>query len=214
MKKLIIGLLAVMPLWCLAASTSYYLPNEVHNNQAQQFISHHSEGRFGQYLTMTINYSPVKTLFEQLTGSLKTDPLINRGEAHVTVISPVEFYQVLRSKVTMAQIDQIALQQQIQAVTFETVCLGRGQKKSKGKVESTYFVVINSEGLRNIRRKVHALFVKQGGHAEAFDPNHFYPHITVGFSAKDLHESDGVIKDHTACFAELQVVRHFDDKKP
>jgi hypothetical protein len=203
MKKLIIGLLALAPLLCAAAQKTYYLPNQVHNNEAQQFVSHHKEGRFGSYLTMTVNFSPLKTLFEQLPGLLK-----NRGEAHVTVVTPVEFYQVLRSKVTMAQIDKIAKQQQIQATKFETVCLGRGQKKGKDqgktKVESTYFVVINAEGLLNIRRKVHALFVKQGGQAEAFDPNHYYPHITVGFSSKDLHQSDGVIKDRTACFAKFK----------
>ncbi len=203
MKKLIIGLLGLVPLLCLAAQPSYYLPNQVHNNQAQPFVPHHKPGQFGSYLTMTVNYTPVKTLFEQLPGLLK-----NRGEAHVTVITPVEFYQVLRSKVTIAQINQIALQQQIQASTFTAVCLGRGQKKSKDKgktkVESTYFVVINSDDLLNIRRKVHALFVKQGGQAEAFEPNHFYPHITVGFSSKDLHKSDGVIKDRAACIGQLQ----------
>lgn len=201
MKKLIIGLLALVPLLCSGAQETYYLPNKVHNNQAQPFVPHHKEGLFGSYLTMAVNYTPVKTLFEQLPGALKT-----RGEAHVTVITPVEFYQVLSSKVTIAQIDQIAMQQHIQASAFKTVCLGRGQKKSKGKakVESTYFVVINSEGLLNIRHKVHALFVEQGGQADAFDPNHFYPHITVGFSSKDLHESDGVIKDDTACIASLR----------
>ncbi|NQZ12586.1 MAG: hypothetical protein HRT35_36000, partial [Algicola sp.] len=80
MKKLIMGLLALVPLLCAGAQGTYYLPSQVHNNQAQQFIPHHGEGRFGQYLTMVVNYGPVKTLFEQLPGSLK-----NRGEAHVTV---------------------------------------------------------------------------------------------------------------------------------
>ncbi|OGT48298.1 MAG: hypothetical protein A3E82_05775 [Gammaproteobacteria bacterium RIFCSPHIGHO2_12_FULL_38_11] len=47
----------------------------------------------------------------------------------------------------------------------------------------------------NIRRQIYQEYLANGGTRQAWDPDHYYPHITVGYSLRDLHESDGVIKD-------------------
>lgn len=38
-----------------------------------------------------------------------------------------------------------------------------------------------------------------------FRAERFFPNITVGFNKRDLHESDGVIKDKTTCFKPIQI---------
>jgi hypothetical protein len=202
MKKCIIFLFSILPLFCQAAQESFVLSNKIHSNDAKPFIQHKGAGRFGSYLTMTINYPPVRALFKQLAeGETK---LKTRGEAHITVVTPLTFYDVLSKKISIEQINKIALKQKIQSADFEVVCLGRGQATIKDKLESAYFVVVKSKALLSIRRDIQASYVKQGGQAGDFAPEHFYPHITLGFTARDLHISDGVIKDRRACIASLK----------
>lgn len=205
MKHFISLFLALALCACASRDASLVLAKQVHNNQQLSFTPHHGEGRWGKYLTMNINYAPINQLFNQLSPQ-RPKPLKNRGEAHITVITPVEFYQVLGKKLSIEQISQIARDHHIQSATFEVVCLGRGQATVENVLEETFFVVVNSKDLVNIRRKIQALYIEQGGAAEDFNPNHFFPHITLGFSARDLHENDGVIKNSASCYRQLQLL--------
>ena len=63
-----------------------------------------------------------------------------------------------------------------------------------GQNEFTYFVVVQSEDLISIRKKIQDSFVGKGGDKNDFNPLNYFPHITLGFTKRDLHESDGVIK--------------------
>ncbi|MBL6991931.1 MAG: 2'-5' RNA ligase family protein [Bacteriovoracaceae bacterium] len=202
MKKLIALLLITIPLISFGVETSFNLAPEVHNNTDFDFIPHHGGGRFGTYLTMDVNFEPMKNLFEQLS-SVNPNRLKTRGEAHITVLTPIEYFDVLKEKVSMTEIDQIALDYNIQASEFEIVCLGRGTAQLGNNEEETFYVVVNSEDLINIRRVIQELFVSRGGDADAFNPESYYPHITLGFSKRDLHESDGVIKNSQSCYADL-----------
>jgi 2'-5' RNA ligase len=191
------------PLFCLADSRLFKLDSQVHNNNNQLFIPHHGSGRFGNYLAMSINYPSIEQFNKQLIASV--GKLNNRGEAHITVITPIEYYDVLRDKLTIEQLDQIAQAQHIQASEFKPVCLGRGQAKLKGDWQQAYFIVVKSAALLKIRQSIEALYIKHGGGADDFEPAKFYPHITVGFSDRDLHLSDGVIKDKRSCYAPITV---------
>ncbi len=164
------------------------------------------EGRFDCALAMNVWAGQMPQLRE-LIGGVIGRPLTffkqwqPDGEAHVTVITPVEFYDVLRGPdaqhpiLTMDQIGAIARQHKLQQSSLEIVSMGSGKKLLDGKLEETFFLIVKAEPLFAVRRAIHEAFVTNGGRADAWDPNHFYPHITVGYTLRDLHEADGVVKD-------------------
>ena len=104
----------------------------------------------------------------------------------------------------MDEIDAIARSSGIQEARFDLLCVGRGVAVLDNKTEETYFVVVKSAALVSIREKVVALFKSRGGDPARIRP--FYPHITIGYTKRDLFEADGVIKDLKSCWANISVV--------
>lgn len=170
---------------------------QLYENSSLAFKSH------SNYLTMEVNYPPVKRLYEELQSHLDI-ALKTRGEAHITVVTPIEFDKVLKKKMSIQEIDALAKAQGIQSFSFEAKCVGMGKATIKGKEERTYFVVVHSEDLLRLRKEIHDQFVKNGGDTHAFDPNNYYSHITIGFTARDLHEADGVIKGTNSCLSDYR----------
>ncbi|TNF29430.1 MAG: hypothetical protein EP319_07155 [Deltaproteobacteria bacterium] len=176
------------------------LDSSVLDNSSLKQLSHRGDGPFSTYLSMDIQYSPIKELWKQteIETGLK---LNNRGEAHITTITPPEYFHQLKGVVTIEEIEEIASKMPLQASRFKVVCLGRGIKDAM----STYYIVVESDDLINLRKKVEMLFLKKGGEKGKFKAENFYPHITVGFTKRDLHESDGVIKDKKSCFKDIKL---------
>ncbi len=153
------------------------------------------------YLVMSLNYQPVSQLRESLTAELPPD-LKNRGEAHITVITPPE-YEILKKYLSMAEINEIAEKDQIQKSDLAFVCVAEVSNRQAMKA---YFVVAKSANLLKIREDILERYHKKGG-SEKFAAEHFYPHITLAFTERDLHEeSDHVIKDERSCFAPLSAL--------
>ena len=184
------------------SSEPYYIESSVQQNADLKFISHQGDGRFATYLTMEVQYSPVKKVFEQIQTKNQLK-LKNRGEAHITVVTPIEYFDVLKSHLSMNEIDQLAQKLNIQAARFEIKCLGRGQVTAAQKTDQTFYIVVNSEKLLEIRKEIQKIFEQKGGAVNAFKAEQYYPHITVGFTTRDLHESDGVIKDEKSCVGDI-----------
>jgi hypothetical protein len=63
---------------------------------------------------------------------------------------------------------------------IEALCINSGSAEIKGRVESTYFVVVSAPKIDQIRRK--------------YGFTTYFPHVTLGFTERDLHFEDGVIK--------------------
>lgn len=158
------------------------------------------------YLSMELPYKPAEKLRKQLEQLLNS-PLKNRGEAHITVITPIEFNKVLKSKVSMEEIHQLAIENQIQQADVKAICVGVGEKKeSSNETLNTYYVVVESNKLLALRKKVQDLYLSRGGEEKAFQAEQFYPHITLGFTMRDLHlESDGVVKNSESCRYNLKL---------
>lgn len=203
MKALFLSLLFVSA-FAQATATKFYISEQVFKNNKLNFISHQGKGPFDSYLTMEVNYPPVQDVFKQLTITQKLN-LKNRGEAHITVITPVEYSEILKSKLTMSDIDEIAKTHKIQNSSFEVVCVGMGSAEIGNKTESAYYIVVRSPDLLKIREEIQKLFVSKGGDKEFFKATYFYPHITLGFTSRDLHVSDGVIKDESSCMGDLEI---------
>lgn len=171
----------------------------------EPFIAHAGPGEYDSYLSLNLPFSPAEELrldVERLTSW----GLMHRGEAHVTVVTPVEFWNVLKPQgMTIQEIDQIAMNSGLQQSQLEAVCLGRGQLEINGILESTYYVVVKSQDLVALRKRIQERFEALGGTVGAFNAEAFYPHITLGYTARDLHESDGIIKNEESCFEELEI---------
>lgn len=186
---------------------SYSLSRQVLDGSSVEFIEYSGDGEWDNYLTVNLPFEPMAELFRQLLIA-KRKPLTNRGEAHITVITPVEYWKVLKPKgLSMDEINGLARERNIQATNFEVVCLGRGETLLDKKTEQAYFVVVTSPQLVNFRKDIQSLFVAKGGSAADFVPDQFYPHITLGFTKRDLHESDGIIKDARSCVDSITMVR-------
>lgn len=162
------------------------------------FIAHSENRPLGSYLAMNLSYAPYKQLLEEVQ-QVEAVTLKNRGEAHITVISPVEFDKVLKKRLSMKEINKIAEKAKVQEAVFTPVCVGRGQKELSAQLEKTYYVVVDSSALLELRRAIQAAYIKKGGAALDFQPAAFYPHITLGFTSRDLHFEEGVIKNKESC---------------
>jgi len=189
-----------------ALSAQFQLNPEIQNASATPFIPHKGKGEFDSYLSMNLPFAPMAKLLEQFQAQ-EPRPLKDRGEAHITIITPVEFWHQLKpAGITIQQIDQIANEMKLQSSAFEIICLGKGEATLNGKDEQTYYVVVQSEALLNIRRKIQSLIKTNSGAKSDFQADKFYPHITMAYTDRDLHESDGVIKNNDACIADLKLV--------
>lgn len=200
MKTFLLLALASFPLW----SQTYTMSGDALNASQLGFISHQGPGAFDTYLTMEVPYTPVKSLYKELSNRSNL-PLITRGEAHITVITPPEYYGELKAYITMDEIDQIAKEMNIQKSQFNVKCLGSGALAIDGKEEKTFYIVVESQDLLNIRQRILDTIQARGGSPVLFKPERFFPHITVGFTKRDLHESDGIFKDVRTCVEKIDI---------
>lgn len=164
----------------------------------------HQGGQYAYWLADTVNPTAVANLKQQVESQVSHTQLIDRGEAHITVITPPE-YSILKPYLSTSVIDKIALAHHIQRAKFTPLCLGRARITKNGEPMSSYFIVVNSPQLLEIRQAIFKTYVDRGGEPSQFDPEHYTPHITVGFTQRDLFESDGIYKQRNACIASLKI---------
>lgn len=188
---------------------SFSLSQKIYESKNLPFQSHMGKEKYSNYVVVDIPFVPISELYRELESFLQVD-LKNRGEAHITVITPLEYEDILKDKISVQELHQLAKEHSIQKSSFSVICLGKGTLKGvnpKSKPhKSTYYLVVESEDLLRFRRKVESLFVKRGGEEGAFDAEHFFAHITLGFTHRDLHENEGIIKDKHSCYADLNMV--------
>ena len=154
-------------------------------------------------LALNVNYSGVEKLRREISKHIRK-PLkfftgwSPSGEAHVTTITPPEFQTQLSPYLDQKRINQLAEKLQIQTSDLEILGVGSGQKKFGKEEGETFFLIVRSRKLREIRRAIHRAYLTAGGPLtgpKAFRPDHFFPHITIGYTHLDIHESDGLLKD-------------------
>ncbi len=183
-----------------------------------KFISHTEDGRFGTYLQMNINFEPIEKFFNYLDELvyLRRDRRLSvenaREEAHITVITPIEYRdQLEKAGLTINRINEIANKiMKIQESDFEVVCLAEGIGKKgtlrPGIRDFTYYFVVKSRALMKIRKAIEVELRKKKYKRikEKFNPYSFHPHITIGYTHKDLHLEHGVIKSPMTCIADVR----------
>jgi hypothetical protein len=182
------------------AQTDLTLSTAIYHNEEEIFYSRTGHGPFDNALAMNITYAPLQNLRIQLERAIGKELKFfqgwnENGEAHITVVTPVEYDKVLKYKLTMKEIDAIAERYDIQSAKLNILGIGSGKLSLDGKEEETYFVIVDSADLRLIRQMIFYEFTRRGGDRSAFDPTWFFPHITIGYTKRDLHEADGIIKN-------------------
>ncbi|CAO3700796.1 unnamed protein product [Rhizopus microsporus] len=157
----------------------------------------HQKGN-DSWLGMSIDFKYIKPVFEELNST--ATPLLNRGESHITIISPPEFAVLASAGVTIEQVNDIARKNKIQSSKFKIVCLGKEDVVINNVRKIVYQIIIKSEDLVKIRREIFKLYVQKKGNTALFDPESFWPHITVGFTSSDVFLEQGVYKGANVCY--------------
>ncbi|GAA5802482.1 hypothetical protein HPULCUR_007947 [Helicostylum pulchrum] len=165
------------------------------------FIEHPAGN--ASWLGMNFDYHYVKPVFE-LLNSTKV-PLINRGESHVTVISPPEFAVLATAGITIEQVNKIARDLKIQSSKVTIVCLGKEDVVVADLNKIVYQVIVKVPNLVKIRQKIFQLYIQRGGNSALFDPQSFWPHITVGFTSGDVFLEQGVYKGYNVCYRPISI---------
>lgn len=155
------------------------------------------------YVAMNIDFTTIEPLRQELEQRYGV-VLKSRNEAHITLISPPEM-KVLRTRLTTKAINGI-VKNKIQSAKFEVICVGKGEILQNDTTLATYFLVVRSEELMTLRLAILEAFMNKGGQADQFVARKYYPHITIGFTHRDLHEEDGILKDERSCIIETSVI--------
>ena len=145
------------------------------------------------YVAANVPFDPATTLRGALEGRLR-GLLKNRGEAHVTPVTPGEMGK-LRQRLTAREVEDLAIGAGVQQAVLTPKCVGMGEK---GR-DRTFYLVVESSDLMAVRTKIAAAFYAKGGARDAFDATAFFPHVTLGFTKRDLHASDGTVKSVASC---------------
>ncbi len=178
--------LVVDPVESLRASSQDLSSSSIQPS-ASTFVGH------GGYVAANVPLAPIAKLRTALETTLGTK-LKNRGEAHVTTITPPEL-SVLSRRLPASSIEATARARGIQAARIIPKCIGIG---TSGR-DRTFYLVVESTDLVAIRQAVLDEYVQKGGAASDFAPSNFQPHVTLGFTSRDLFESDGVKKSVESC---------------
>ncbi|MDD0853616.1 hypothetical protein HBN50_10925 [Halobacteriovorax sp. GB3] len=182
-------------------SQIFHLNHDLHDNSHMPFITHTGpDNSFQNALAFNIEYDQIKQLRKEIEKHIGTKLNFltswnKEGEAHVTTITPPEYRNILSPYLSMARINELAQNLEIQRSDLKILGLGMGEKEINGKVEKTFFIIVDSMNLRKIRHQIYQEYLLRGGPAERFDPTWFFPHITIGYTKRDLHEKDGIIKN-------------------
>lgn len=202
MRNIILtAVLFSLSLPAFSESFDLFLPKSIKNNSNQTFYSRQFPGEYGTTLSYNVDYAPIISLRSEIEKHLGIklkfftgwNPF---GEAHVTILSPKdEYFLVLKDKLPIDAIEKMALDLNIQNAKLEILGIGSGRLKINEKIEETFFVIVDSAELRQLRFAIHKQYVKNGGDPKTFDPAWFFPHITIGYTQNDIHEENGLIKN-------------------
>jgi hypothetical protein len=141
------------------------------------------------FLAMNLPRNPILKLRDDLAHALDR-PLKGFNEAHITVVTPPELNDHF---VGVAQ-DEISIWAQthgIQKLPFFVRGVGQASlSRESGPSISTYFLVVESADILRFRSEVFKRFSRTKAEDLSFEP-----HITLGFTERDLHAQEGIRKD-------------------
>jgi len=199
-KNLSVLLLTLLPVLAVATSTVPEVltlhPEVVSLEKRQAFISH------PDWLALPLAFGPLEKLRKDLEKKIGK-PLQHQGEAHITIITPPEF-STLSSVFKMQEIEELMTKYKALRSPVELECVKKVTATVNKLTEESWFVAVRSKGLLEFRQEVWRNFVARGGDPESFRWQRWSPHITIGFTSRDLHDEDRVSKTDAPCVYTLK----------
>ncbi|KAI7863384.1 hypothetical protein BDF14DRAFT_1885219 [Spinellus fusiger] len=185
------------PVYFFTTGPPLYVSRNIYRTEKVPFV----EETNPPWLGFQVDFKYIKPLFDELNST--ATPLLNRGESHITVITPPEFTVLAAANITIDEINTIARAQHIQSSRFKIVCLGKESIIKDGKDYTVYQIIVSSPDLVTIREKIFHLYYSRGGNTALFDPRTMWPHITVGYTISDLFVEMGIYKSANVCYRPL-----------
>ncbi len=154
-------------------------------------------------LIRSVDYRSVNDLIPQIEKQFESllngQKLVDRNEAHITVITPPEaktgFFPGSIGIDKVLPTDKMInlFKPRLQNTTFNIICVGM-QKNNKGNI--VFYLVVDSSDIIGIRKEVYDI-VRVKDPSIPFKPTgSYYPHITIGYIGGDVH---GVSKGSETC---------------
>jgi 2'-5' RNA ligase len=167
-------------------------------HKTMPFVPHVSPKFYGTYLVYNVNFAPVNEIKRKIESATGLE-LIDRGEAHITVLTPPE-HDAIKKVIPEFSMDEINgyVSSFIQDIKWENMGVGTVKGKNHKDIYSeVFFLVVRSEGLRSLRRMIARMYQIP---EDVFDPEIQDFHVTIGYTESDLH---GVAKDATTLVKDL-----------
>lgn len=159
-------------------------------------------------LIMNVDYQAVADVRRQIEEIYDLE-LEDRGEAHITVITPPEaqgwFTESEKGIRDYYSTDAMIANYSpdLQFTYFEVVCVGMQENDDGRKV---FYLVVDAPGLIETRddiKLIAGMNAEEMGEELEFDPFAYDPHITIGFVEGDVH---GVSKGQDTCVQDIESV--------
>lgn len=201
--------LKTLTLFILISHLSLALAGEVFINPSIQDTAQMPFEERANGLALNVEYDEVLKLREEISHELNLtlrffDGYEKNGEAHVTVITPPEF-NLLKKFISQNELNKLAKKLNIQSSDLQILGIGSGKKIFDSEIGETFFLIVKSRLLLDLRVAIQKLYVAKGGSPVSFDPFHFYPHVTIGFTHKDIHEPE-IYKDLRTLDSRFKVI--------
>ncbi|MEZ4872366.1 MAG: hypothetical protein R2827_09010 [Bdellovibrionales bacterium] len=117
-------------------------------------------GLYDNYLTIDVDFEPIQKLRLQLEKNQGLDLSIiekERGqEAHITVISPTEFWS-LSPVISCEELHERARAEKLHQAPFKVEGIGQGTVREAGLLKRTFFLVICCPQLLEFRKSLERL---------------------------------------------------------
>ena len=154
------------------------------------------------WVGIPLPFAPVEELRLALEKQLGKK-LQHRGEAQITVITPSE-WRVISQVLKMNTLDKLVTELKASEAKIKVKCLKKVSVMLAGRSEESWVVSLEAPELYELRQKIWRRFLANGGISHEFPWKRWAPHVTVGFTAQDLHDEDRVSKDRSDCSFELK----------
>lgn len=101
------------------------------------------------YLSLPLRYAPFDYLRQHLEQALQV-PLKTRKEAHVTIITPIEF-KAIQAHISMQELVAIAQKMELERLPLRLLCIGEGATTRREQTLSTCFAIVEPSALISAR---------------------------------------------------------------
>ncbi|MCO4780972.1 MAG: hypothetical protein KC646_01510 [Candidatus Cloacimonetes bacterium] len=170
--------------------------------ESQNFESHIDlNNKYRTYLMHKVNFAPVNQVKSKIESE-KNLVLKDRGEAHITVITPPEHDAIIAAGIKGFSMNAVEKDYASKIQSMDWSIRGIGVAKGHnfaGVYTEVYFLVVRSHQLRKLRVEVANKYKIP---RKVFDPMKQDFHITIGFTVGDLFN---IPKDETSLDPDLNL---------